>query len=250
MSSEPPADGAMRLNRYLARCGVASRRRCDDLIAAGAVRINGKPPTGPGDRVDPERDRVEVDGRGLVKLPAASEYILLHKKRDTIVTRADERGRATIYDDLDVRPATVAVGRLDRDTTGALLLTDDGDLAYRLTHPKYGAEKRYVAVVAGKPAHNALRQLREGVTLDDGPTAPAQVQRLHDDDQGRARLELILKEGRNHQVRRMCETVGHRVMLLRRETFAGLGIRSLAPGASRRLRPNEIQTLRSLVGLD
>ena len=239
----------MRLNRFLARAGVASRRRCDDLIASGAVRINGAPPTGPGDRVDPLRDRVEVEGRGTVSLPVIGEYILLNKRRDTLVTRSDERGRKTIYEGLKLRSGTVAVGRLDRDTSGALLLTDDGELAYRLMHPRYGAEKRYVAIVRGQPSLSALRKLREGIILDDGPTAPAQVQRLHDDDEGRARLELVLKEGRKHQVKRMCEAVGHRVIQLRRESFASLDVLSLAPGSSRPLRPREISMLRGLVGL-
>lgn len=249
--SEAPsqAAGPMRLNRFLARAGIASRRRCDDLIAAGAVRVNGRPPTGPGDRVDAETDRVEVDGHGVVRLPRSAEYLLLHKRRDTIVSRADERGRRTVYDGLDLRPGTVAIGRLDRDTTGVLLLTDDGELAHRLTHPRYGAEKRYVATVEGHPDHSVLRRLREGVILDDGPTAPAQAQRLHDDDRGRARLELILKEGRKHQVKRMCEAVGHPVTLLRRESFAGISLGNLAPGQTRRLTTREIDGLRRLVSL-
>lgn len=242
-------DGSMRLNRFLARAGVASRRRCDELIASGAVRVNGVPPTGPGDRVDPLRDHVELTGRGAVLLPVAGEYILLNKRRDTLVTRSDERGRRTIYQGLNMRPGTVAVGRLDRDTSGALLLTDDGDLAYRLTHPRYGAEKHYVAIVRGQPSPTALRKLRDGIILDDGPTAPAQVQRLHDDDDGRARIELVLKEGRKHQVKRMCEAVGHRVIQLRRESFAGVDVGGLAPGAMRRLRPREVSMLRGLVGL-
>jgi 23S rRNA pseudouridine2605 synthase len=116
-------------------------------------------------------------------------------------------------------------------------------------HPRYGSEKRYVAVVRGQPAHTALRRLREGIVLEDGPTAPAQVQRLHDDDGGRARLELILKEGRKHQVKRMCEAVGHRVIHLRRQSFAGLDLGDLAPGACRRLQPREVSSLRALVGL-
>ena len=249
MAAVAEPDERMRLNRFLARAGIASRRRCDDLIASGAVRVNGAPPTGPGDRVDPRCDRVEVAGRGAVSLPEAAEYILLNKRRDTLVTRSDERGRRTIYQGLNLRPGTVAVGRLDRDTSGALLLTDDGELAYRLMHPRYGAEKRYVAVVQGQPTHTSLRKLREGIILDDGPTAPAQIQRLHDGDDGRARLELVLKEGRKHQVKRMCEAVGHRVILLRRESFASLDVRSLAPGASRRLRPREVGMLLGLVGL-
>ena len=130
-----------------------------------------------------------------------------------------------------------------------MLVTNDGELANKLTHPRYGAEKRYVAVVTGQPGSEALRRLRQGVTLEDGPTAPAQVQRLHDDGDRRARLELVLKEGRNHQVKRMCEAVGHRVLQLRRESFAGLDVRRMAPGATRPLRPQEIARLRTLVGL-
>jgi pseudouridine synthase len=239
----------MRLNRFLARAGVASRRRCDELIAAGAVRVNGAPPSGPGDRVDPARDRVELDGQGLVALPSGQEYVLLHKRRDSLVTRSDERGRRTVYDELDVRPSTVAVGRLDRDTTGALLLTDDGELAYRLMHPSYGAEKRYVAVVHGHPGETSLDRLRRGVELEDGITAPARVQRLSDTVDGRGRIELVLKEGRKHQVKRMCLAVGHRVVSLRRESFAGLVLGDLRAGQWRRLRGPEVTRLQRSVGL-
>lgn len=247
---EPEPDERMRLNRFLARAGVASRRRCDDLIAAGAVRVNGKPPTGPGDRVDCENDRVEVDGR-LVRLPLTFEYILLHKRRDTLVTSNDQRGRATIYADAtDLRPATVAVGRLDRDTTGVLLLTDDGQMAYRLTHPKYGVDKRYVAVVEGFPSDSTLAKLAQGVELEDGMTAPADITLLPTQDRRRARIELILHEGRKHQVKRMCLAVGHRVRSLRRASFAGLEVGDLRPGQYRRLRIDEVRRLRRQVGLD
>lgn len=245
----PSAAGPMRLNRFLARSGVASRRRCDELIAAGAILVNGAVPGGPGDRVDPAVDRVEVQGRGPVNLPADYEYVLLHKRRDTLVTRRDERGRHTVYDGLAVRPATVAVGRLDRDTTGALLLTDDGELAYRLMHPRFGTRKLYVATLLGPPSEAALQRLRDGVELEDGPTGPAEVSRLPDAE-GRPRIELILKEGRTHQVKRMCLAVGQRVVSLRRVSFAGLEVRDLRPGDSRRLRPREVARLRRLVGLD
>ena len=239
----------MRLNRFLARAGVASRRRCDELIATGKVRINGAPPIGPGDRVDPAKDRVEVAGQGRVSLPTRFEYVMLHKRRDTLVTRRDVRGRTTVYEGLDLRPATVAVGRLDRDTTGILLLTDDGDLAYRLTHPSFGAEKRYVAVLLGWPDEATLEKLRCGVELEDGPTAPARVSRLGDTAEGRARIELVLKEGRKHQVKRMCLTVGHRVLGLRRDRFAGLRLDGLRAGQSRPLQANEVARLRTQVGL-
>ncbi len=239
----------MQLNRFLARAGVASRRRCADLISAGAVRVNGALAAGPGERIDPARDRVELEGRGRVALPEGFEYVLLHKRRDTLVTSRDERGRATVYQGLELRPGTVAVGRLDRDTTGALLLTDDGDLAYRLTHPRYGIEKRYVAVLRGRPDDGALRRLRQGLVLEDGPTAPAGARLLGPTGEGRGRIELVLTEGRKHQVKRMCMAVGHKVTSLRRQSFAGLALGDLRAGQWRRLRPAEVARLRRLVGL-
>ena len=248
-AAEGPRPG-MQLNRFLARAGVASRRRSADLIAAGSVRVNGAAARAPGDRIDPLRDRVEIDGRGRVTLPDGFEYVLLHKRRDTLVTSRDERGRTTVYDGLRLRPGTVAVGRLDRDTTGALLLTDDGELAYRLTHPRFGVEKRYLAVVHGRPREGALERMRRGLELEDGPTAPARVRPLGETADGRARIELVLKEGRKHQVKRMCMAVGHRVTSLRRQSFAGLALGDLGPGRWRRLRPAEVARIRGLVGLD
>ena len=240
----------MQLNRFLARAGVASRRRSADLIAAGVVRVNGTRAEAPGERVDPLRDRVEIEGRGRVALPDGFEYVLLHKRRDTLVTSRDERGRTTVYDGLRLRPGTVAVGRLDRDTTGALLLTDDGELAYRLTHPRFGVEKHYLAVVHGRPDEGDLQRLRRGLELEDGPTAPASVRHLGETADGRGRIELVLKEGRKHQVKRMCLAIGHRVTSLRRQSFAGLPLGDLGPGRWRRLRPAEVARLRGLVGLE
>jgi 23S rRNA pseudouridine2605 synthase len=253
MAKRPKAkaeeSGRMRLNRFLARAGVASRRRCDELIAAGSVRVNGKVP-GPGDSVDGDSDRVTVNGK-QVNLPQKCEYILMNKRRDTLVTRSDQRGRTTIYEDVpSLRPATVAVGRLDRDTTGVLLLTDDGELAFRLTHPKYGVDKRYIAVVEGFPSEGALTKLAQGVELEDGPTAPADITLLPTQDRRRARIEMVLHEGRKHQVKRMCLAVGHRVRSLRRASFAGLQVGDLRPGQHRQLRPEEIRRLLKQVGLD
>ena len=248
--AESPPAGGMQLNRFLARAGVASRRRSAELIAAGAVRVNGTTAGAPGERIDPLRDRVEIEGRGRVALPDGFEYVLLHKRRDTLVTSRDERGRATVYDGLRLRPGTVAVGRLDRDTTGALLLTDDGELAYRLTHPRFGVEKRYLAVVHGRPDEGALERLRRGLELEDGPTAPALVRRLEETADGRGRIELVLKEGRKHQVKRMCLAVGHRVTSLRRQSFAGLALGDLKPGRWRRLRPAEVARIRGQAGLE
>jgi len=242
----------MRLNRFLARGGIASRRRSDDLIAAGAVRVNGEVASATGCLVDPAQDRVECDGH-RVCLPADFEYVLLNKPPGTVVTSRDTHGRTTVYDGLrGIRPATVAVGRLDRDTTGVLLFTDDGELAHRLAHPRYGAEKRYEAVVLGRPSDANLERLRRGVDLEDGPTAPAKVRiltRRADDGAGRARLEICLHEGRKHQVKRMCRAVGHQVKALARVEFAGLRTNGLRQGAYRQLQPQEVCDLLALVDL-
>src|SRR5690242_9708511 len=186
----------MRLNAYLARAGVASRRKADELIKAGRVTVNGEP--GQLNTFVERRDRVEVDGEPV----AAQElrYVLLHKPAGVVTTASDPQGRPIVVDLVDVPERVVPVGRLDADTTGALLLTNDGPLAHRLAHPRYGVEKVYVADVAGEPDDAALRRLADGVALEDGRTAPARVRRL-----GRGRVELVLHEGRNRQVKRMLE---------------------------------------------
>jgi pseudouridine synthase len=242
----------MRLNRFLARSGIASRRGSDELIAAGQVRVNGAVVDTPGSQVSPGRDRVEVGGKPI-DLPEDFEYVLLNKAAGCLVTRSDPQGRPTIYDRLPgLRPATVAVGRLDQDTTGALLLTDDGELAFRLTHPRFEVEKRYEAIVLGRPSEEAVARLCRGVELEDGVTAPARARLLWPERQMRGvltRLELRLHEGRKHQVKRMCQAVGHRVRRLRRTDFAGLRVSGLAPGQWRHLQPGEVAQLASQVGL-
>src|SRR5215212_3193146 len=206
---------ALRLNAYLARAGVASRRGADELIKAGRVTVNGGP--GQLNTFVQARDLVEVDGRRVAAQKLA--YVLLNKPARTVTTARDPQGRPTVVDLVDVPERVVPVGRLDADTTGALLLTNDGPLAHRLAHPRYGVEKVYEVDVEGRPSEEALRRLEEGVELDDGRTAPAKVRRL-----GPSRLELTLHEGRKHQVRRMCEAVGHPVTRLHRNRYAGLGV--------------------------
>jgi len=230
----------MRLNAYLARAGVASRRRADELIKAGRVTVNGA--AGELNSFVGQADDVRLDGRpvGAQRL----RHVLLNKPRGTITTARDPEGRPTVVDLVGGDIRVVPVGRLDRDTTGVLLLTNDGPLAHRLAHPRYGVEKTYVAEVEGEPGDAVIRALAEGVELDDGPTAPARVQRL-----GPSRLELVLHEGRNRQVRRMLEAVGHPVVKLRRARYAGLGPGRLRPGEWRDLTPGEVARLRRLVGL-
>jgi 23S rRNA pseudouridine2605 synthase len=230
----------MRLNAYLARAGVASRRGADSLIKAGRVTVNGVP--GELNTFVTNDDAVRVDGRQVGKQKL--RYVLLHKPRGTITTARDPQGRPTVVDLVGGAIRVVPVGRLDRDTTGVLLLTNDGDLAHRLAHPRYRVEKVYVVDVEGEPDDDTIRKLAEGIELEDGPTAPAQVRRLGPD-----RVELALHEGRNRQVRRMLEAVGHPVRRLRRSRYAGLATGRLQRGEWRELTRDEVRRLRRLVGL-
>ena len=225
----------MRLNAYLARAGVASRRGADELIKAGRVTVNGEP--GQLNTFVQAADRVEVDGREVAKQRLA--HLLLNKPAGVVTTASDPRGRSTVVDLVPGEPRVVPVGRLDFDTTGALLLTNDGPLAHRLAHPRYAVEKTYVVDVEGTPSDPVLQALRDGVELEDGRTAPARVRRLR----GGA-LELTIHEGRNRQVRRMLEAVGHPVTRLHRSVYAGLKLEGLEPGAWRELEPSEVERLR------
>jgi len=225
----------VRLNAYLARAGVASRRKADDLIKAGRVAVNGRP--GQLNTFVQQHDVVEVDGERVEKQQLT--YLLLNKPRGTVTTASDPQGRATVVDLVPAETRVVPVGRLDVDTTGALLLTNDGELAHRLAHPRYGVEKAYVVEVEGEPTDATLEQLRAGVELDDGPTAPAKVRRLTKNI-----LELTIHEGRNRQVKRMLEAVGHPVTRLHRSEYAGLDVDGLEPGRWRELTSDEVERLR------
>lgn len=228
----------MRLNAYLARAGVVSRRAADELIKAGRVRVNGRP--GELNTFVGKGDAVEVDGHPVEKQALA--YLLLHKPAGVVTTVRDPYARQTVVGLVPAAPRIVPVGRLDADTTGALLLTNDGHLAHRLAHPRYRVDKVYEVEVEGDPPAEALRRLRQGVELDDGRTAPAHARRL-----GRARLELTVHEGRKHQIKRMCEAVGHPVRSLHRSRYAGLDLHGLAPGEWRALTRDEVAALRRLV---
>ncbi|HEX6420224.1 MAG TPA: pseudouridine synthase [Acidimicrobiales bacterium] len=225
-----------RLQKVLAQAGLGSRRACEELIAAGRVRVNGAVAE-LGTRVDPETDVVEVDGARLGVRQGLVHY-LLNKPAGVVTTAADPQGRPTVVDLVPVEPRVYPVGRLDADTEGLLLLTNDGDLAHRLTHPSYGVEKEYLAEVAGSPGRGALRRLREGVDLDDGRTAPAKASLVGDNA-----LRITIHEGRNRQVRRMCEAVGHPVRRLVRVRIGPLSDRRLAPGAWRPLSQAEVREL-------
>ena len=236
-----------RLNRFLARAGVASRRTADDLIARGEVFVNGKRAPANGCLIDPERDVVTISGREI-EPPGTHDYLLLNKPPGVLVTSSDPRGRTTYLELLPSGRRLFSAGRLDMDTRGLLLVTDDGDLADRLAHPRRKVAKEYIAEVEGVPSESALRRLREGVELEDGRALPAEAELIEARGR-RAHIRIVLREGRNRQVRRMLEAVGHPVHDLRRTGFGPLRLGRLKEGDWRRLRPEEVAALRKAAGL-
>ncbi|MGO9761693.1 MAG: pseudouridine synthase [Solirubrobacteraceae bacterium] len=234
----------MRLAKYLAHAGVASRRSAEALIAAGRVSVGNEIVTDPARDVG-EDSRVALDGRPLAG-PEPRVLYALNKPVGVVSTARDTHGRPTVT---ELVPAgglrLYPVGRLDADSSGLILLTNDGELANRLTHPRFEVPKTYRARLAGAPiADDALGALRSGVRLEDGVTAPARVRRVG--GRGSNLIELTIHEGRNRQVRRMCEAVGHRVLALERTRFGPLALDGLAPGAHRRVRDTEVERLRAL----
>ncbi len=237
----------MRLNKYLSRAGVAARRKCDDLIQTGRVEVNGSVVTEPWHDIDPAIDAVRVD-RKPIEAPEGRSYLLLNKPPGTITTVEDTHGRKTVLDLLGKAGAgrrLFPVGRLDADTTGALLITDDGELAFRLTHPRYECHKEYVARIDRPMSDGDLRILAGGVELEDGVVVPDEVKRPAPDH-----VVIILHEGRKRVVRRMLKVMGYTVIQLHRRRFAGLSADEMAGGDWRELTLDETNRLRQDVGLD
>jgi 23S rRNA pseudouridine2605 synthase len=283
----PPEGAGERLQKILARAGVASRRAAEEMISAGRVRVNGQVVTEMGVRANPHTDKIEVDGKPLAPAPTAEKgveftYIMLHKPLGVVSTAKDPQGRTTVLDllrttddsSLNVRRPTTddrspqstvhrhsairnpqsaiervyPVGRLDADSSGLLLLTNDGDLTFRLTHPKFGVEKEYRALVRRRPNAEALKRLREGVEIEGEMTAPARVEETG--AQGdHTWLRVVIHQGRKRQVRLMCAAVGHPVIELQRTRFGPLQLGSLQPGKWRHLATHEIHALQKAVRL-
>jgi 23S rRNA pseudouridine2605 synthase len=225
-----------RLQKVLAQIGLGSRRTCEELIAAGRVQVNGEV-ADLGRRVDPESDQVTVDGVPVAVRPGLV-YYLLNKPVGAVSTASDPAGRPAVTGLVPSEPRVHPVGRLDADSEGLLLLTNDGELTFRLTHPSFGVEKEYLVEVKGSPKPGAVRRLREGIELEDGRTAPAQVALVAPNA-----LRITIHEGRNRQIRRMCDAVGHPVRRLVRTRIGPIRVGTLAPGEWRELTTGEVRAL-------
>lgn len=229
-----------RLQKVLARAGMGSRRVCEKLIVEQRVTVNGEFAE-LGEKVDPETAEIEVDG---LKVGVRQDlvYYLLNKPIGVITTSKDPQERSTVVDLVPTHPRVFPVGRLDADTEGLILLTNDGDLTHYLTHPSFGVEKEYLVQVDVKPSRNAIRELRQGVELDDGITAPAKVSLVDE-----KLIKIVIHEGRNRQVRRMCESVGHPVKRLIRSRIGPIADTSLRPGSFRELTNQELKSIREIL---
>jgi 23S rRNA pseudouridine2605 synthase len=234
------------LQKYLAECGAGSRRRCEEFISAGRVTVNGAPAT-LGQSVDPDADQVTLDGTPILR--NSKVYVVLNKPKGVITTAHDTHDRKTVLDLVTgVRDRVFPVGRLDFDVAGTLLLTNDGELSHRLTHPSFGVDKVYMAWVEGRVAPGAVEKLTKGVHLEDGQTSPAQVSILKQ-AQGTTLVRLVVHEGRKRLIKRMCAAVGHPVRDLYRVEFGGISAEHLRPGEWRYLNPEEVAHLMRLTKL-
>lgn len=242
------ADNSVRLQKFLSECGVASRRKSEELISAGKVKVNGKIAT-IGDKVDPKRDTVTVSGKKIVKSKTHT-YIMLHKPRGFITTLSDEMGRKCVAQLIeDVGTRVYPVGRLDRDSEGMLLLTDDGDFANALTHPTKHVPKTYRVTVRPSITEDQITALMTGIEIDGRMTMPSEV-RILERQEGRVVLEIIIYEGRNRQIRKMCDALGLEVARLKRTQIGSIKLGMLKPGAWRNLTDDEVHKLMVAASLD
>lgn len=239
----------LRLQKYLAEAGVASRRASEQLITSGRVMVNGEVAT-LGMSVDPETDTVLFDGKP-VKQEEQLITIMLYKPKGVVSTSDDPQGRKTVQEYVkDIPVRLYNVGRLDINSEGLLLMTNDGELAHRMTHPRFSVEKTYYAICDGKLLPSEVASLVNGIELDDGMTAPARVTRVHPTQSGDTSFLITIHEGKNRQIRRMLEAVGHRTLRLKRERFGPLYLGELKPGETRQLTKDELRSLKHSLGLE
>lgn len=235
---------ALRLQKYIAICGVASRRRSEVLIESGRVKVNGKTVTEMGFKIDPNKDTVIVDGRKIDDDEKAI-YLLLNKPRGYITTASDQFNRKKVTDLIDLPYRIFPVGRLDYDTSGLLILTNDGDLTYKLTHPKFKVEKVYVSKIKGVPTQAKIQAFKSGLQIEDYITAPANFKILSTDSNF-STVEITIREGKNRQIRKMCDAIGHPVIELERVAMGKIQLGNLKLGSWRHLKEEEINYLKKL----
>ncbi len=235
----------VRLQKYLAEAGIASRRKAEELIQQGKVKVNHKIVVELGTKINPEKDEIEYEGN-TITIKNEKVYILLNKPIGYVTTAKEQFNRDSVLDLVKVKQRIVPVGRLDMYTSGALLLTNDGDFVYQVTHPKHEIEKTYTVTIKGIITKEKIEMLRKGVKIGDYTTKPANVKILKtEEERNQSRLEITIHEGKNRQVRKMCEAVGHKVLALHRSKIAGIGVKNLPLGKWRYLSKNEINKILS-----
>ena len=231
----------IRLQKYMASCGVASRRKCEELILEGHVKVNGQVITELGIKINPKRDKIEYNNR-IISSSNNYIYILLNKPIDCVTTVKDQFGRNSVLDIVKVKERIVPVGRLDMYTSGALILTNDGDFIYKVTHPKHEISKTYTVTIKGIVTSDDVAKLENGVDIGGFATSPAKVKILKtDEEKNISRLEITIHEGKNRQIRRMCEAIDRKVLALHRSKIGDINVKDLKPGEWRYLKPKEIQ---------
>lgn len=233
----------VRLQKYLANCGIASRRKSEELITSGKISVNGKVITELGTKINPSTDKILYNGKE-VKEESKHVYILLNKPIGYVTTSKDQFGRDSVMDLVKVKERIVPVGRLDMYTSGALILTNDGDFVYQVTHPKHEIEKTYTVTIKGIVTKEEVEKLRNGIKIDDYITKEAKAKILKtDEEKNQSRLEITIHEGKNRQVRKMCEAIGHKVLALHRSKIAGIGVKDLSLGKWRYLNKEEVNKI-------
>ena len=234
----------IRLQKYLANNGIASRRKCEELIMQDRVKVNGEVVTELGTKINPDKDIIEYNGKTIKNTNTEHTYILLNKPIDYVTTVKDQFNRNTVLDLVKTNKRLVPVGRLDMYTSGAIILTDDGDFVYKITHPKHEIPKTYNVTVVGKVTGEEVEQLKNGVDIGDFVTSKAEVKILKIDEQKNiSRLQITIHEGKNRQVRRMCEAIGKKVISLHRSKIGNLTVKDLPLGTWRYLKKKEVETL-------